>query len=161
MGLRRPRKRLGVRGVIQVHHDAKETSMDRACTDQPLHLPPDQHGIVIERRNGVVHTHVPHLVVHHSLHGFACGYGGSGPADLALNIVEWHLQRAGYRGERLPCFDGTCFLATWHLHQPFKWDFLAKDHDAIRIPLDDLAAWVAQHHRPEPLTPRHRDGFEP
>lgn len=135
--------------------------MDRAFTDQPLHLPPDQYGIVIKRRHGVVHTNVPHLVVHHSIHGFECGYGGSGPADLALNIVEWHHQRESYRGERNPCFADTCFLATWHLHQPFKWAFFAQDRDAIRIPLHDLAAWVAQHQRPEPSTPRQRYGFEP
>ena len=56
--------------------------------------------IVIERRHGVVHPPVPHLVVHHSLHGFACGYGGSGPADLAMNIVAWRSSPSHLDGQR-------------------------------------------------------------
>ena len=54
-------------------------------------------------------TNVPHLVVHHSPTGYEWGYGGSGPADLALNILEWQLRREGYRGDTIPCFEGRCF----------------------------------------------------
>jgi hypothetical protein len=133
--------------------------MHRTFSDKPLHFPLDQHGIMIERLNGVVHTNVPHLVVHHSPDGWDFGYTGSGPADLALNIVEWQLQREHYRGERITCFDGTCFRAAWEMHQEFKRTFLARDRQVIRIPLRALAAWVAQHKRPESMAPSQHHGL--
>ena len=62
--------------------------MDRAFHDQPLDLPIEQRGIVLRRTGHDVLTNVPHLVVHHSPTGYEWGYGGSGPADLALNILD-------------------------------------------------------------------------
>ncbi|MDI3317246.1 MAG: DUF6166 domain-containing protein [Bacillota bacterium] len=50
-------------------------------------------------------------VVLHSPTGFSWGYGGSGPADLALSIL------ADFLGDRK--------LAE-QLHQDFKWEFVAK-----------------------------------
>lgn len=60
------------------------------------------------------------LVVHHSPDGFEWGYGGSGPSDLALNLLECYLQTVGYSGARHPCYKGECFWAAWRLHQAFK-----------------------------------------
>jgi hypothetical protein len=40
------------------------------------------------RDEGGIHTNVPQRIVQHSPTGFAWGYGGSGPADLALNILS-------------------------------------------------------------------------
>jgi len=48
-------------------------------------------GAVI-RPNG---TNVPRLISRHSPTGFAWGYGGSGPADLALNICEAFARQMG------------------------------------------------------------------
>lgn len=45
----------------------------------------------------------------HSPSGFEWGYGGSGPADLALNILMIYLP----------------FEKAWELHQDFKWNFVA------------------------------------
>ncbi|MBE2188455.1 MAG: hypothetical protein IAE98_03225 [Candidatus Kapabacteria bacterium] len=55
-------------------------------------------------------TNVPRRIIHHSPDGFEWGYGGSGPSDLALNILSLYVG-----GE----------IAFQH-HQTFKWIFLAK-----------------------------------
>jgi hypothetical protein len=62
--------------------------MPHALTDTALPLSIAQHGILFQRREGDTSTNVPHLVTYHSPSGFAWGYGGSGPADLALTILE-------------------------------------------------------------------------
>lgn len=74
--------------------------------------------------NNNVATNVPWLVKHHSPTGFEWGYGGSGPADLALNIVENALLHLGYAGERQDCFEGSCFTLSWLMHQKFKNTFI-------------------------------------
>lgn len=65
-------------------------------------------------------------VWNHSPTGFESGYGGSGPAQLALAI----LLAAGLSNER------AC-----HLHQAFKWEFIA----TWQAPFDfevDVRAWA-------------------
>lgn len=70
-------------------------------------------------------TNVPWLVKHHSPTGFEWSYGGSGPADLALNILENILILTNFEGPRVDCWEGNCFEAAWALHQEFKWEFIA------------------------------------
>jgi len=53
---------------------------------------------------------VNHELVHHSPTGFEWGYGGSGPAELALNIL--------YK------ITGNEDVAFRH-HQDFKWEFIS------------------------------------
>lgn len=66
-------------------------------------------------------------VWNHSPDGFNWGYGGSGPAQLALAI----LLEAGLDDERAV-----------RLHQAFKWKFIASL--APRFVLDiDVDAWAA------------------
>jgi hypothetical protein len=38
-------------------------------------------------KNGRACVNIPHSIIYHSPCGFEWGYGGSGPADLALNIL--------------------------------------------------------------------------
>ena len=69
-------------------------------------------------------------VWNHSPSGFAWGYGGSGPAQLALALLlrSWAPETAS------------------RLHQAFKWDVVAQ-WDPTE-PLDeivDIAAWVVTH----------------
>lgn len=73
-----------------------------------------------EAKVGGCFTNVPHLVVEHSPSGFEWGYGGSGPADLALNVCQAYLMKIGYEGEKTQCFDGQCFSLAWVLHQDFS-----------------------------------------
>jgi hypothetical protein len=61
-----------------------------------------------------------HHVVLHSPSGFAWGYGGSGPADLALSIL---CDVFGERPRIKRLFWGD-FLAHNH-YQQFKWEFVA------------------------------------
>lgn len=70
-------------------------------------------------------------VYNHSVDGFAWGYVGSGPAQLALAI----LLRVG-----LPPVEAV------RLHQQFVLDFLAKveSHAPFAIEVDILA-WVVEH----------------
>lgn len=125
------------------------TEMESDITDR--HIPePITEGIILKRDEHGVATNVPHLVTHHSPSGFEFGYGGSGPADLALNIVEVLLTRLGYDGERTDCYRGKCFRLAFQLHQEFKWTFIANvPRDGMTIPYEMVTDWV--HERmPEP-----------
>lgn len=86
--------------------------------------------VIVRESDGTIKTDVKHIVAH-SPTGFEVGYGGSGPADLALSILEDHLQKTGYNGRRERVFRGVCFRAAYALHQDFKWKFIATlDPDA-------------------------------
>ncbi len=65
----------------------------------------------------------------HSPTGFEWGYGGSGPADLALSILADHL---GENPSRRDLDAGRS--RAWQLHQEFKWAFIA--------PLERKSDWV-------------------
>lgn len=96
--------------------------------------------------HSVVKTNVPHLVVHHSPDGFEFGYGGSGPADLALNVCQWYLTSIGYEGEKSKCFDGHCWSLAWVLHQDFKRTFVASaPRRGITIPMVEIKHWFEEH----------------
>ena len=92
-----------------------------------LNSPPFQQQIVMRRlpAYAMVATNVPHRIVHHSPNGFDFGYGGAGPADLALNILEGLLLQEGFQGRRVDCRQGNCFEVAFLLHQDFKDCFIA------------------------------------
>ena len=72
-------------------------------------------------------ANIPQRKVLHSPDGFEWGYGGSGPADLALNI--------------LLCFTDE-HSAEW-LHQPFKREFLcAMPARGGVIPAWKIRRWI-------------------
>ena len=109
---------------------------------------PITDGLILSREGergglGNVRTNIPHLVVSHSPSGFEFGYGGSGPADLALNALEILLTRKGYKGQRVDCFEGTCWDKAYELHQEFKRDFIANAPDGgCVIPYETLMVWI-------------------
>jgi hypothetical protein len=74
---------------------------------------------------GVAHCSLPQRHKHHSPTGFEFGYGGSGPADLALNIMAVALP--GSEAEPgVWLADGTRVSEdAWDLHQDFKSEFVA------------------------------------
>jgi hypothetical protein len=79
-------------------------------------------------------TNVPHRIVHHSPSGLAWGYGGSGPADLALNAL------AVYIGEEEAKREG--------LYQDFKWQFVATlPPEGGTIRREDVMRWVEEKRR--------------
>ncbi len=98
----------------------------------------------------------------HSPSGFEWGYGGSGPAQLALAILADFLGPAqcptacpycGLPMKDWKCAEPECLFdgkdEKWHqvvrLHQSFKWDVIAKFR-TDRFVLDGgvLAEWIAK-----------------
>lgn len=59
-------------------------------------------------------------VIYHSPTGFEWGYGGSGPADLALSILADAL---GEHPTSQEIGEGTSLA--WRQHQAFKWAMIA------------------------------------
>lgn len=101
---------------------------------------------------GGVYTNVPHLVVHHSPDGFEFGYGGSGPADLALNACQLYLNMMRYEGRKMKCYDGNCWTLAWALHQEFKNVFLIEvPRKGKSIPFELIHAWFEGHMTPAML----------
>lgn len=107
---------------------------DRAQnSDNFLHDEAGNPDIVLRRVDHMAKTNVQRALTLHSPTGFEWGYGGSGPADLALNI----LVRFG-----LSEFDAT------NLHQDFKWKFIAPmpaEGGVIRA--SEIACWVAEQRK--------------
>lgn len=67
----------------------------------------------------------------HSPDGFEWGYGGSGPAQLALAML---------------CYIGVPDELAVRFHQDFKWDVIAKlDRDEWVVTVDQVKAWVNAH----------------
>ncbi len=72
---------------------------------------------------------LPHIVVH-SPTGLNWGYGGSGPADLALSLLT---DATGHR----PLAES--------LHQDFKWAVVAALPDEWTLTRQEILDWVRQH----------------
>lgn len=81
-------------------------------------------------------------VIHHSPTGFEWGYGGSGPADLALSILALVI---GEEGETVRIFEGrTCGAQAWQLHQLFKREVVAGfAHEAWSLSVGQVRQWMA------------------
>jgi hypothetical protein len=81
-------------------------------------------------KDGLAQTNVQHKVVRHSPTGFEWGYGGSGPADLALNILIMFASKP---------------LAE-KLYQAFKWDMIADiPREGTEIDEEEVKAWINSH----------------
>lgn len=91
----------------------------------------DGGDIILRRVNGYATANVPHAIVRHSPTGFEWGYGGSGPADLALNILY--------------AVTGNKELAMRY-YQQFKWDFIAKvPEEGGVIKRDEIIEWLRRN----------------
>lgn len=108
---------------------------------------PDGLAEVIIRENGK-ERRLPHVILH-SPTGFEWGYGGQGPADLALSILVDHLGEAhkiprqafltyDYRAEQ--AIERT---RAWQLHRPFLWEVIAGlDRRGFVLPASAVEAWL-------------------
>lgn len=102
---------------------------EREKEEQQEILEPFTGDIICKRTSLGPVVNIPHRIVKHS-HGFEWGYGGSGPAELALNIL------AAFIGRELAENDG--------LYQQFKWDFIANmPHAGGTIKRNDIIVWLA------------------
>ena len=107
----------------------KEAKKDQGkLFDDPL---PFRNDVILKRDdNGAVVTNVPHKIVNHSPVGFDWGYGGSGPADLALNILLLFTDKR----------------TAEELHQVFKWDYIAKvPYSGCTIRGSEIKRWIREH----------------
>lgn len=115
-----------------------DSYIDRPITD----------GLILSRSaDGKLATNVPHYAVEHSPMGYEWGYGGSGPADLALNTVEAILISIGQRGDQTePLWDGhTVSEAAWRLHQDFKFRFIGsapREVGVFTLEYDVMREWI-------------------
>jgi hypothetical protein len=91
----------------------------------------DFNGDVVCYRDedGSAVSNVPRRITKHSPDGFEWGYGGSGPADFALNILSVFI------GEKLARKNG--------LYQNFKWKFVSTlPGEGGIIKHDDIREWL-------------------
>lgn len=96
------------------------------------------HGLYWERRPRGLQVNIKQKIVYHSPTGFEIGYGGSGPADLALNILAEFIG-----GDAVKCYQGRCSTLAMELHQQFKWEFLAgANADHGHIPAETIRKWI-------------------
>lgn len=85
-----------------------------------------------------VSVNIPRSVIWHSPDGFNWGYGGSGPADLALNILNAFIPPGSDNEPPCHCFQGESSFTAQRLHQDFKRDFL------VDMPLEGGVITVAE-----------------
>ena len=89
-------------------------------------------GDIILKRDaaGNIVINVAHTIVQHSPNGFEWGYGGSGPSELALNILAMYTDRQ----------------TAEELHQVFKWDYIAKlPREGGTIKGSEIKRWLRGH----------------
>jgi transcriptional regulator with XRE-family HTH domain len=85
--------------------------------------------IVCSRDAFGLHVNIPQRIVRHSPTGFNWGYGGSGPADLALNILSVFIGQE----------------AAESLYQDFKREFIAPmPFQGGTIPREAILNWVKE-----------------
>jgi hypothetical protein len=88
---------------------------------------PFEGDIICQRTEGGIKTNVPQQIIQHSPDGFEWGYGGSGPADFALNILLLFTNEETAR----------------RLHQVFKWRFVATlPREGGIIKGNEIRAWL-------------------
>jgi len=77
--------------------------------------------------SGQALVNIPQSLVLHSPTGFEWGYGGSGPADLALNILNLYVKPP----------------EAWRLHQAFKQEVIARmPREGGIIRAGQVKAWI-------------------
>lgn len=98
--------------------------------DSEYVIPEQAPRVVLKRDRGHLWTNVPQRIIVHSPSGFEWGYGGSGPADLALNILAMCVP----------------LRQAYQLHQDFKWKFIATmNWEGGVIEGEDIIAFLKEH----------------
>ncbi|HVM96244.1 MAG TPA: DUF6166 domain-containing protein, partial [Candidatus Acidoferrales bacterium] len=107
-----------------------------------------QHDVVIQReRDGTVHVNIkaPRLV-YHSPTGYEYGYGGSGPSDLALNVLEeFYVARFPTAERSARLYKGMCTEFTMMHHNDFKFAVIARldrNVDTHRVSAESINRWI-------------------
>jgi hypothetical protein len=138
---------LGIGPVCRGKVKGENMPMTRDLEDVVLLDTPITEGIIFGREGGKRVTNIPRVAELHSPDGFEWGYGGSGPADFALNILEAVLSSIRYNGPRKELQSGDkVFELSERLHQPFKSSFIATaDHAKDNfISFDKVVAFIVE-----------------
>lgn len=105
--------------------------------------------VFIDKNTSKARKHpLRHIPFHSATKGdLNWGYGGSGPADLALAIlVDYFKERApseGYRA-RAECNTWMVKSKAWKYHQEFKWHFVAQFEDEWELCDTQIEAWLKE-----------------
>ncbi len=117
------------RGIGPICYGKVQAELEEGKEQQEPFIP-FEGDIICKRTSLGPQVNIPHKIEKHSPDGFEWGYGGSGPADLALNIL------AAYIGREAAEKNG--------LYQEFKWDFIAQmPYSGGTIKRDDVIMWLA------------------
>lgn len=121
----------GMGPVCRAKAEAEVAAATAKEGDSQIEQPYDGGDIVLRRGpGGEVITNVPRRLVKHSPSGYEWGYGGSGPADLALNILLLFVNEDIAQA----------------LYQMFKWDFIAPmPAEGGVIKRDDIIRWLTKY----------------
>ena len=154
----------GIGPVCAGGHQSAETPVaDEDRCDLPFD--PKTMDITCRRdgaRPGIRHFNIAQRHKHHSPTGMEWGYGGSGPADFALNILALFLplQRVPEPADDAPLEAWVAYVESlpaslwdgsevspqaWDLHQSFKWAFVATLPEAGGVITGAaVRAWIAE-----------------
>jgi hypothetical protein len=96
--------------------------------------------------DGTARSSLPQRHVHYAPTGFDWGFGGSGPADLALNLLARFLPLAP-EATGVVLRDGSSVSeAAWALHQAFKYDLLVTlPRSGGHLTPETIRAWITTH----------------
>lgn len=86
--------------------------------------------VMVSVAKSMTDVHPLRHIVRHSPTGMNWGYGGSGPADLALSIMA-------------DVFEGRVELADV-FYQQFKWDFVAGWGEVWTITTEEIDHWLRE-----------------
>jgi hypothetical protein len=104
-------------------------------------------GVTCRREpDGTRSCSIPQRHVHYAPTGFDWSFGGSGPADLALNVLALVFPLAP-DATGVALRDGLSVSeAAWELHQEFKYDLIATlPHSGGHITARMIRDWIATH----------------
>ncbi len=122
----------GIGPVCARKEQAENQEKESAYNYLNVNMVYDGGDIYCKRDRGIRTTNVHHAIVYHSPDGFEWGYGGSGPAELALNILAMFVDH------------DTAFK----LHQEFKWKFIASmPQEGGTIKRADIEEWIEANRR--------------
>jgi hypothetical protein len=96
--------------------------------------------------DGTAISSIPQRHVHYAPMGFDWGFGGNGPADLALNVLALFLPLAP-EATGVALRDGsTVSQSAWALHQEFKYDLIATlPRAGSHITAETIRTWITTH----------------
>jgi hypothetical protein len=135
--------------LAKSQQEKESKDQDSLFDPERLEGDPLKVGVLIKRLpNGKIATNVPRIIVEHSPTGFEIGYGGSGVADFALNILNLFIKPFG---NEATSYNGINYSRTaYRQHQSFKETFLsaksvdkkARSAQGYSIPLETIQQWI-------------------